>query len=114
MVAVNLTALVDEIRTRRLSRNRNFHLMSRAPYRAAMRLMRYLDRLAEDLRRCGAEQGAQLTVRRDPPDRVELRIVDPPIQAERHCYLSEDELRCLLRHHPDVRPIIEQGESSNA
>lgn len=110
MVAVDLTALVDEIRERRLSRNRHFRLMSRGPYRAAMRLKRYLDGLAEELRRGVAAGEIQLSVDRPSPGTVRLRLVNAPIQAVRQCFLSERELACLCRHHPDVRRIIEQGE----
>lgn len=113
MTTAPLTELVDEIRERKLSRNRHFKLMSRPPYRAAMRLKRYLDGLAEELRSgTGSIGSAELraSLHRLEPGRVMLRLIRPRIQAERRCYLSDEELQCLYRHHPDVRTLIEQGD----
>ncbi len=110
MTTAPLTELVDEIRERKLSRNRHFKLMSRPPYRAAMRLKRYLDGLADELRSETGSTELCASLHRLEPGRVMLRLVRPRIQAERRCYLSDEELRCLYRHHPDVRTLIEQGD----
>ena len=106
MVAVDLTQLVDEIRERNLSRNRHYRLMSRGPYRAAMRLKRYLDGIATQLEELTAAGDAQVRLERPAPGRVWLRIAVARLQVERHCHLSEEELACLCRHHPGVRPLL--------
>ena len=114
MVAAGLTALVDEIRERNLSRNRHFRLMSQSRYRAAMRLKRYLDGLADELRASQATGEPRLIVTRPSPGRVVLHLRWSRIQAERRCHLTTEELDCLCRHHRDVCGLIRQGESSNA
>lgn len=114
MVAVELTRLVDEIREQNLSRNRHFRLMSRGPYRAAMRLKRYLDGLAAQLRELAASGDLDAQLHRPAPGRVWLRITVARLQVERHCHLSEEELECLCRHHPDVRPLLAAGAGGQA
>lgn len=114
MVALDLTHLVDEIREKRLSRNRCFTLMNRGPYRAAMRLGRYLDNLARQILELNGQGTLQLRMLRPAPGRVRLRISVRHLRVERHCHLSEDELECMCRHHPDVRPLVASALSESS
>ena len=106
MVGSSLTALVEEIRTRGLSRNRHYHLMSQPPYREAMRLKRYLDGLAQEITRLSSQGPLPVRVSFHGAQRVTVRLRFSKLQATRCCYLSRDEFDVLCRLHPAVGRLL--------
>lgn len=102
MVASQVMALVDEIRRRRLSRNKHFTLFSRREYREARRVQRYLDGLAADLASLADDGEIDLGLETGLDERLVLTVDVARLGLRRRCYLSREELDYLAHHHPDV------------
>ncbi len=106
MMATAVMTLVDEIRRRRLSRNKHFSLLSRREYREARRIQRYLDGLAADLSALANEGELDLGLETGPHGKHVLTVEVARIQMHRRCYLSGEELDYFANHHPDVAQLI--------
>jgi hypothetical protein len=106
MVASQVMALVDEIRRRRLSRNKNFALLSRREYREARRIQRYLDGLADSLLALDREGELDLSLESGPDGRFVLTVEVARMRVRRQCYLTQPELDYLAKHHADVAQCI--------
>ena len=78
----------------RFSRNRHFVFFSDPLNFAALRLHRYLSRLADRIKRWGGEEGFQVSLSRTEKDgRDVLRIELDAIRYRHTAYLEPDELR---------------------
>jgi len=106
MVASQVMALVDEIRRRRLSRNKHFSLLSRRDYREARRIQRYLDGLAADLTALARKGELDLQLETGPDGRLILTVNVARLQVRRRCYLAREELDYLADHHAPVAKHI--------
>lgn len=109
MMASQVMALVYEIRRRRLSRNKNFALLSRRDYREARRIQRYLDALAADLTSLADEGELDLELETRPDGRLVLTVEVARLQLRRRCYLSREELDYLADHHAPVAQHIAEA-----
>jgi hypothetical protein len=106
MVASEVMALVDEIRRRRLSRNKHFTLFTRREYREARRIQRYLDGLAAELTTLADEGELDLGLETETDGRLVLTVEVARLGLRRRCYLSREELDYLADHHAEVAQHI--------
>jgi hypothetical protein len=106
MMASAVMTLVDEIRRRKLSRNKHFTLLSRREYREARRIQRYLDGLAADLSSLADGGELDLGLEDGPDGRFVLTVEVTRLGLRRRCYLCREELDYFTNYHPDVAQLI--------
>jgi len=106
MVASQVMTLVDEIHRRRLSRNKNFALLSRQEYREARRIQRYLDGLAANLTSLADDGELDLGLETAPDGRLILTLEMARLRLRRRCYITREELDYLSVHHAAVAQHI--------
>lgn len=109
MVASQVMALVDEIRRRRLSRNKHFSLFSRREYREARRIQRYLDALGSELTALAEDGDLALGLETVADGRLVVTVEVARLGLRRRSYLSREELDYLRAHHEALAQLLDEA-----
>jgi len=104
-----LIALAEDIWQRQLTRNRHLALLSEGDRPAALRLKRYLDAWARELRRLQAAGGLELRCERLPDDQVAVHVSVPRIQLTRVTYFHREELAVMCRYHDGLGLLLDEA-----